>query len=123
MELAEKIRHLRKQRAWSQAELGEKVGIHSGHVSRLETGRYQPSSELLKKLAQALEVSTDYLLNPQEGELSAVTAGDKSLIERVRLIESLDPEERAAVFKIIDGLLTKKKFVDLAVREARLVSR
>jgi len=115
--LPEKIKKLRKQRGWSQAELGRQVGIHSGHISRLETGRYQPSVDLLKKLAQTLDVSTDYLLNEGEGDLSPVRVEDKPMAERLRLISALDEEERAALMTLIDALLTKKKVVDLVVKE------
>jgi transcriptional regulator with XRE-family HTH domain len=118
MTLPEKIKHLRKERGWSQTELADHIGIHTGHVSRLETGRYQPSVELLRKLAQVLEVTTDYLLSETDA-LTPVTVEDKDLTERVRLIEALDEEERNAVLRIIDGLLTKKKLFDVMKNELR----
>ena len=41
-----------------------------------------------------------------------VTVEDKSLIEQVKLIAELEPEEKNMVFKMIDTFLTKKKFKD-----------
>lgn len=111
--LPEKIRKLRKDRQWSQADLGTKVGVHMGHISRLEAGKYQPSIDLLRKLARTFEVTADYLLDDEQGDMTPVTVADRSLAERVRLIAALDPEERDALLKIIDALLTKKKVVDL----------
>lgn len=44
---------------------------------------------------------------PQE-----ITLEDKTLMEQVKLIQELEPEERNMVFKMVDTFLTKKKFKD-----------
>jgi len=44
---------------------------------------------------------------PQE-----ITVEDKTLMEQVKLIQELEPEERNMVFKMVDTFLTKKKFKD-----------
>jgi len=119
MTLQEKIKKLRKQHKLSQAELAEKIGSHTGHISRLENGRYQPSIELLKKMAQALEVTTDYLLDESDDNLTTVNIQDKNLAERIRMLDSLEQDERDALLKIIDALLTKKKVVDLVTGNAK----
>ena len=59
---AERLRELRKQKGLSQAELGERVGIHYTHVGRYERGVSRPAADTLKRLADALGVSGDYLL-------------------------------------------------------------
>ncbi|MBB5620137.1 hypothetical protein HDE69_001175 [Pedobacter cryoconitis] len=41
-----------------------------------------------------------------------VTIQDKPNFEQVNLINQLDEEDRNVVFKIIDTMLTKKKFKD-----------
>jgi len=123
MTLQEKIRKLREDRDLSQAELAQRVEVSTGHISRLENGRYQPSVELLRKLATEFEVTTDFLLNEEEGEFRPVSLEDQPLAQRIELLERLDPEEKAAVIKIIDGLLTKKKFVDLVAQESAAATR
>lgn len=44
---------------------------------------------------------------PQE-----VTIEDKSMVERVKLIEQLNEEDKKTIFSIIDKMLTNKKFKD-----------
>lgn len=39
-----------------------------------------------------------------------VKVGDKTASEKVQLISQLDEEDKHAVYRIIDGMLTKKKF-------------
>ena len=117
MKLHEKIKFLRKQKGISQAELARIIGIHTAHVSRLETGKYAPSVDVLKKLSEALETTTDNLLSEDDLNTTNVRIEDKTLFERVKLIETLDSEEKQAIIKIIDSMLTKKKVTDLLTKQ------
>jgi hypothetical protein len=41
-----------------------------------------------------------------------VNSADKSLMEKIRLIEQLDDKEKTSIFNIIDSLFAKKKLRD-----------
>lgn len=41
-----------------------------------------------------------------------VTIEDKSAVEQIRLIQQLDDDGRQTIFKLIDKMLTNKKFKD-----------
>jgi transcriptional regulator with XRE-family HTH domain len=62
MTLAEKIIKLRKQRAWSQEELAEKVDVSRQSVSKWESGSSTPDINKLVILSKIFAVSTDFLL-------------------------------------------------------------
>lgn len=47
-----------------------------------------------------------------------VTIQDKPTFEQINLINQLDEEDRTVVFKIIDTMLTKKKFKDFFQQNA-----
>jgi transcriptional regulator with XRE-family HTH domain len=57
-----RILEVREKRGLTQAELGERAGLPPAAISHFETGGRKPSFENLVKLAEALRVSTDYLL-------------------------------------------------------------
>ena len=58
-----KLRHLRLQRQMRQTTLAHELGLaRHGYVSNLETGRKEPSLDLVVRVAQFFGVSTDYLL-------------------------------------------------------------
>jgi transcriptional regulator with XRE-family HTH domain len=61
-EFAERLRSAREGRGMSQSELAQKSGLQPSAVSHFETGRRSPSFDNLRKLADALSVSTDFLL-------------------------------------------------------------
>ncbi|WP_070886544.1 helix-turn-helix transcriptional regulator [Pseudomonas sp. D1-3] len=53
------VRELRSQRGWSQAELGERLGVSRQTVNAIETGRYDPSLPLAFKIARLFERSIE----------------------------------------------------------------
>jgi len=57
-----RLRAARALRGLSQSELAERADLQPSAVSHFETGRRSPSFDNLKALAEALQVSTDYLL-------------------------------------------------------------
>jgi transcriptional regulator with XRE-family HTH domain len=61
-EFKDRLRQAREARRMSQADLANKTGLQPAAVSHFETGQRCPSFENLKKLADALSLSVDYLL-------------------------------------------------------------
>lgn len=61
-EFAKRLRETRKARSLTQEELAEKADISRVMVSRYETEMVIPTVEVLISLANALDVSIDYLL-------------------------------------------------------------
>ena len=58
-----KLRALRQRRGWGQTDLSRKLGLaRRGYISNLETGRKAPSLDLVVRIADLFEVTTDYLL-------------------------------------------------------------
>ena len=54
--------------------------------------------------------TTDYLFNPDSDIPQEVSIGDKHSKEQLKLISELDEDDRQIIFKMIDTMLTKKKF-------------
>ena len=57
-----RVKRTREMRGLSQADLAKKTGLQPAAVSHFETGQRSPSFDNLRRLADALEVSVDYLL-------------------------------------------------------------
>jgi transcriptional regulator with XRE-family HTH domain len=57
-----RLAELRATRGLTQAELAEKASLPAAAISHFETGFRFPAGPTLLKLADALEVSVDYLL-------------------------------------------------------------
>ena len=63
--IGDRIRAIRKEEGMSQGELGERVGLSANRVQQYENGARKPRHELCKKIAEALEVETLAILDPQ----------------------------------------------------------
>lgn len=50
-----RLKVLRAERNWSQAQLAEHLGVSRQTVNALETGRYDPSLPLAFKIARVFE--------------------------------------------------------------------
>ena len=120
MTFGEKLTQLRKEKGWSQSELARQIGVHVGHISRIEHGKAAPSIEVLKKATRALSVSADYLLNDEIDEATPIELKDKTMAEKLKLIEQLSDKDKHTIIHMIETMLTKKKMLDLLTNETAL---
>ena len=101
-----------KQHGLQQKEVSIEVGIDQSNYSKIENGKREPSVSVLKKLADLFNVTVDYIIEPNKDLPKEVIIEDKGISEKIRLISQLDEEDRAMVFRMIDKMLTSKKFKD-----------
>ena len=108
MALADNMMLLRKKKGLSQAELGKKIGTSGDVIGRYERGDITPSIEAVAKIADALEVSVDYLIGKTKMVLDADT------MRRMEDISSLPEDNKNFVLNMIDMALrdfkTKKAY-------------
>ena len=71
----ERLRSARDMREWSQGDLAKRAAMPPSSIAHFETGSRKPSFDTLRRLANALEVTTDYLLGRVK-EPSLAEAGD-----------------------------------------------
>jgi len=60
-ELVSRLREVRTERGWTQAELAERVGVTRKTVNTVENGVFTPSTTLALKLARALGTTVEAL--------------------------------------------------------------
>lgn len=86
MNIGEKIRYYREYRGFSQVQLADFSEINVGTIRKYELGIRKPKPDQIKKIANALQISSSVFL-----ELDITTASDAiSLI--ILLSENLDIE-------------------------------
>lgn len=111
MKFNEKIKALRKASDMNQQDLADKIHIHVTHLSKMENGHLLPSIDIVQRLMKIFAVSADNLLNDTEN--SVVELQNHELNEQLMLINQLDEDEKNALIKIINSMLTKKRMKDL----------
>jgi transcriptional regulator with XRE-family HTH domain len=61
----EKVYQLRTQRGLTLTELGNLLSVHNTFVSQLEKGRKIPNAEMILKVADTFDVTTDQLMRDE----------------------------------------------------------
>jgi len=66
-----RLRVLRAEREWSQAELATAVGVTRQTINSIETGRYDPSLPLAIKIARLFGKHVEEVFLYDESQLAA----------------------------------------------------
>jgi putative transcriptional regulator len=61
-----RLKVLRAERDWSQAQLAEHLGVSRQTVNALETGRYDPSLPLAFKIARLFQMPIESIFSDEE---------------------------------------------------------
>lgn len=96
VEFGNRLREAREKKGLSQAELAQKSGFQPSAVSHFESGRRSPSFDNLRKLADALSVTIDFLLGREPEPHSSGPAVQKLFRDFEKL--SADDQETVASF-------------------------
>jgi len=99
MDLGQNIMLNRKMKKLSQADLGKIIGTSGDVIGRYERGDIKPSIDVVEKIAEALEVSIDYLV----GKTNVIA--DRKTMERIETITKLPKEKQNYLFNLIDMCL------------------
>jgi putative transcriptional regulator len=62
-DMQNRLRVLRAERQWSQAELGERLDVSRQAVNAIETGKYDPSLPLAFKIARLFGMAIEEIFD------------------------------------------------------------
>jgi len=61
-QIGNNIKEIREKAQLTQAQVADKADIHVNYFARLERGEVNPSAEILKNIAKALDVKSSDIL-------------------------------------------------------------
>ena len=94
-----RIRFLRQSKQLNQVQFSEKLRVTKQTISNWENGNILPSIEMLEKISDFFEVSTDYLLGRDRQDQANIYTID---------VTGLTPKEIEHIRYIIDDLRNSK---------------
>ncbi len=103
----DRLRAARGLRDLNQGELARRAGLQASAVSHFETGARKPSFDNLKRLADALDITTDYLLG-RVRDPAGLAGADKLH----RHLERLRGEDRDIAEHLIETLARRARARD-----------
>ncbi len=66
--MTNRLRVLRAERRWSQADLAQRLAVSRQTVNAIETGKYDPSLPLAFRIARLFAQPVEAIFEPDEGE-------------------------------------------------------
>lgn len=97
-----RIREHRKRRGWTLDQLADVVGTSKGYLSDLETGKRTGGIDMLRSIAQALDVTEGELFTPESDD-------ERAMLDHVAVYQQLSPEDKKAIARMARGLLSELK--------------
>lgn len=113
MNFGARLKDLRDKQKLTQTELAKLTGLHYTQIGRYEKDKTMPSSDVLKKLADVLTVSIDYLIEGSTEETAKSFLHDRDLLRQFKEVEKLNQKDKETVKTLIDAFLSKKKIEDI----------
>jgi transcriptional regulator with XRE-family HTH domain len=102
-----RLKQLRKDKNWTQKELGNKIGVTYTQLNKYEGGTNSPPLDKLVILASVLETTADYLIT---GNLiENIPIHNIRLIQRFQELEDFNTDDQEMVIKLIDAMIVKKR--------------
>ena len=111
MDLGSSIKKVREAKGMSQKEVALACKIDNSNYSKIEGGKTDPAFSSVVKIANALGVPLYDLFKADE-VFADVNSFDKSLMEKMALVDHLDKKEKTAFYAVLDAFLGKKKMKD-----------
>ena len=95
---------LRKQKAMTQQQLAERIGVHVAQIRRYEAGTSQPTLDVIRSMAVALGVSADELLFATNER-----GPDADLKLQFEAVSKFDPESKKVVQQVLDSMILQQE--------------
>jgi len=106
-QVGERVSRLRRNQGWKQKELAAQIGCSLQQVSKLERGRWVPRVSVLLRIAEAFNVTADYLLTGRGPQHPGV---DLRLRERLPALDRLPASQRDSLVLFLDGLILAHRY-------------
>jgi len=113
--LSKKLKQARKLKGLTQGQLSQKIDVDIQRISKYERGVLVPTTEIMVKLSNALDVSLDYLLKNGKNQVTGKIR-DAELIDQVVQIDTLPEKDRQILKSLLEAFIKKHQFEELAMR-------
>lgn len=114
--IGKKIRQIRKGKKITQKQLADSLGVHESSITKYEKGTTDIPLSKIKKIAEALEVSSFEIMGPAYFDNILDVDKIKTEVEIYELLAQLFNEEEmeqiSSIIKNFEKIKNKKRLVD-----------
>lgn len=96
-----RIRIARERKGWSQTDLANKLGVKPQAVGQWESGLTMPRNKRLPHIADALDVSHDWLVTGKAEDVNTTLSTQEAAL--VELFRGLTEEQRGIAVRSLEA--------------------
>lgn len=108
MSFGDNLKKIRSEKDISQGDLAKLIEVHATHISRYERNLTSPTIDVAKKIADALEVSTDTLIYGSNEQIINNKINDDELLQLFHKIQYLNQEEVNSIKTMLKAFVFQK---------------
>jgi transcriptional regulator with XRE-family HTH domain len=105
LDLGKRIQELRKKSGLTQQELAKRINISHPQIVRYENKGVQPPADVLNRIADAFNVSIDFLVNGNKSDKVEQTLKDAEVIKQFKQFDQLPDDEKKSILKVLSALI------------------
>jgi transcriptional regulator with XRE-family HTH domain len=109
IKVGERIKAEREKADWKQTKLAQLAEIRPSTLSQIERGDRFPSTEVLQKIAKALNVSVSRLLGQTHEDELVDLLQDKEIEVLFRDFKGLSAPDKKSILKLITAMKAEKE--------------
>ena len=109
MSFGNNLKKIRQNNKMTQEELAKKVNTSRSNIANYENDKNMPSIEILNKLSEILNCSTDYLLGKSDARNPEKVDENKLNVAFSSGFDGLNETNKNIISTTIAGLLAKQK--------------
>ncbi len=102
MSFSRRLSQIRKGKKLTQQQMADTINIHVSQIKRYESGDTQPSLEVLRKIALALNISADTLLFDKDDR-----GASNDFKMQFEALSQFSENEKLVAREILDSLILK----------------
>ena len=100
MDFGQRLKTVREEKGMKREQVANKIGTSAAIIGRYERNERTPSVDIAKNIAEALEVSLDYLVGD-----TTVLLKDKKMLYRIELLQKINPAYKDRILYMLDVML------------------
>ena len=95
-----RLKTVREEKGLKREDIAKKIGTSSAIIGRYERNERTPNIDIAKNIAEALEVSLDYLVGD-----TTVLLKDKKMLYRLEILQKVSNSEKDRILYMFDLML------------------
>lgn len=95
-----RLKVVREEKGLKREDIAKQIGTSAAIIGRYERNERTPSVDIAKKIAEAMDVSLDYLVGD-----TSVLVKDKKMMYRLEVLQKVNPAYKDRILYMLDLML------------------